>query len=191
MPMPFQPWRAAMVPASYGGAGFKVEVDGQASGRRNAVHEFPKQDVPWTEDMGRRARRWTITGYVIGPFYTDDRDALIEVLEAEGPATLVHPTLGEVQANVDEYAATERREQGGYCVFEMRFVEAGQQPDSAPANDTQAQVNSSASDAGAAAASSLDNGMAAQGGIGSDAVVGGPVASGSSTIGSSDFPING
>lgn len=156
MPYPFQPWRAALQPASFGGAGFHVEVDSQAGGRRNALHEFPHRDIPWAEDMGRKARHWGITGYVIGPNYTDDRDALIAVCEQEGPFALVHPSLGTVQANIDDYASVEHREQGGYCVFDLRFVEAGTQPGTVVSTDTQSVVNSSATSTGTTAASSLD-----------------------------------
>ena len=173
MPYPSQPWRAALQPASYGGAAFKVEVDSQAGGRRNADHQFPHRDEPWTEDMGRKGRRWPMVAYVIGPDYTSARDALIAACEREGPQTLVHPSLGEVQANCDDYVATERRELGGYCVFELRFVEAGSQPGTVVTADTQSQSQSAATDSDAAAATSLNtstSGRASASAIGSDAV---------------------
>ena len=159
MALPYQPWRAAYQPASFGGAGFHVETDSQAGGRRNALHEFPHRDTPWAEDMGRKARRWTVTAYVIGPDYTSARDALIGACEQEGPQTLVHPLLGQVQANCDDYVSTERRELGGYCVFELRFVEAGSQPGAVVTADTSSQSMAAASNLKTTAATSADTAL--------------------------------
>ena len=126
--MPPAPWRTG-VPASYKGAQFKVEVRSQAGGRRNVTHEFPERDVPYTEDRGRRARRWQITGYIVCgptlPDYRPGRDTLISMLESGGAGTLVHPTYGSVQANLDTYSVSETRERGGMATFEMQFSEAG------------------------------------------------------------------
>src|SRR5262245_59263736 len=94
-----EPWRERLRPASFRNAIFHVEVGGKTSGRRIALHEYPKRDTPFAEDMGRRTRVYDITGYVIewdrqlGRDYTKPRDTLIEALEKEGPATLIHPTL--------------------------------------------------------------------------------------------------
>lgn len=171
MAMPFQPWRAAMLPASFRGAEFKVEVSGQAGGRRNALHEFPKRDVPFAEDMGRKARHWPVTAYIIGPDYTAGRDALIEACEQEGPGTLVHPTLGTVQVNCDVYATQELRERGGICIFELGFVEAGSPASDAITADSQSQVGTAATNSDVAAGNSLNTSLGGSGGIGSDAVV--------------------
>ena len=164
MPLPFQPWRAALLPASFGDALFHVETGSQASGRRIALHEYPKQDTPFAEDMGRRARRWNITGYNVGPDYLDYRDALIAVCESEGPFTLVHPSLGEMQVVCDTYDVSESREKGGYCTFQMLFIEAGQDPGADASDDTQSQVSSAANDANSAASSQLNTGLAASNG---------------------------
>jgi prophage DNA circulation protein len=122
-------WRKWLQPASFRGIIFHVETGGVAGGRRVAQHEFPKRNVGFSEDMGRRIRRWPIQGYmIIGPFnldYTQARNSLIVALEQDGPGTLVHPTLGQQQVMVDTFSYTETREKGGYCQFEMVFVEAG------------------------------------------------------------------
>lgn len=157
MPLPFQPWRAALLPASFRGIEFHVEVGGQAGGRRNAVHEFPKRDVPFAEDMGRKARHWPITGYIIGPDYLSGRDDLIAACETSGSGTLVHPSLGSMTVNCDVYAVSETRERGGICTFEMAFVEAGSLDGNGVSSDTQSLANSSASDLGSASSNSLDS----------------------------------
>lgn len=173
MAYPSQPWRDALQPASFGGAPFRVEVDSQAGGRNLANHQFPHRDVPWAEDMGRKGRRWPVAAYVIGPDYRSARDALIAACEREGPQTLVHPSLGQVQAACENYVATERREQGGYCVFELSFLEAGSQPGAAVTADTQSRSTAAATQSDAASATSLNAATAPRSdtvGVGSDAV---------------------
>lgn len=144
-------WRQNLQPASYKGVGFKVDVDAKSGGRRNVTHQFPKRDTPYTEDMGRRARRFTVTGYIItgpnNPDYQSARDALVAVLETEGPGLLVHPTLGTDMVNADVYTITERRERGGIAEFEMVFVEAGEDVFSSPVVDTAAAAISAAQSA--------------------------------------------
>ena len=139
--MAIAPWRANLQPASFRGAGFHVDVGAKASGRRPVLHEFPKKDVPYAEDMGRKARSFTITAYVIsGPNTADyraQRDALEAALESDGPGLLIHPTRGTFRVQVGPYTSTERRERGGSCEFEITFVEAGQSPSSSASADTQ------------------------------------------------------
>lgn len=141
------PWKLRLVPASFNGVPFHVEVGAKVGGRRIALHEFPKKDQPYAEDMGRRAKRFTVAGYIIGPNYTFERDDLIEQLEAEGAGELVLPTaLGrEAQpVNVEHYAVTERRERGGICEVEMSFVEAGDADFAADGVDSPTNVNQAA-----------------------------------------------
>jgi hypothetical protein len=59
------PWRDALLPAMFDGCPFHVESGGQAGGRRIVVHQFPKRDDPYAEDMGRRATELTVRGYCI------------------------------------------------------------------------------------------------------------------------------
>ncbi len=168
MVMPFQPWRAVLQPASFNGCGFKVEAGSKPGGRRLATHEYPKGETPYTEDMGRRATRWQITGYCIGPNYLSDRDAVIAASNLEGPFTLVHPSFGSMQVHCELCVPTETREKGGFCAFEMTFVEAGSDPDAGPTADTQAQATSAADASNSTTASTVDSGLAGQtgGGVG-------------------------
>ena len=159
MAMPSQPWRDAMAPASFRGASFHVQSSGQSGGRRGPTHEFPNRDVPFSEDLGRRARRWPVTGYCIGPGYIAARDALIAACEASGAATLVHPTLGQFQAKCDTYSVTEDKDRGGVCVFQMAFSEAGSLSFAA-STDTQAAAAASGNKLGQTVATSLNTSLA-------------------------------
>ncbi len=180
-------WKARLVPASFRGVEFKIDVGSRSGGRRTVLHEFPKRDDPYAEDMGRSAQRFTIAGYVIGGDYFDQRDALIEALETEGAGTLVHPTMGEFQVNSGPFAVTEHRERGRIAEFEMSFVEAGANGDASPADDTQSSVDNAANKSDAATGATANaalNGTAGgaasgtwTGGIGSDARFGTSISS--------------
>jgi prophage DNA circulation protein len=119
------PWRDRLRPASFRGAGFNVETSGKSSGRRTVLHEYPKRDIPFAEDMGRRAKRFRINGFLIGRDYLTARDKLITALEAEGPGILIHPSLPQLEVMCEGYTVEETRERGGYCSFDMTFVEHG------------------------------------------------------------------
>lgn len=159
--MTFPPlWQLNLVPASFKGVPFKIEAGSKSGGRRAATFEFAKHNTPYTEDMGRRARRLAITGYVLGDTYVLERDTLIAALESEGPGILVHPTLGALNV-LGSYQTSETRQRGGICTIEMAFVEAGVAPSASVIDDTQSLVATAADDAGAAVSSALDAGLEA------------------------------
>ena len=125
------PWRDNLVPASFRGAVFHVETSARASGRRTVVHEYPKRNIPYAEDMGRSAIRYQFTGYLIlrdkgigGNLLTQISD-MINSLEADGVGMLIHPTLGTMLVMCERYSYSDKRTAGGYVEFDMQFVEAG------------------------------------------------------------------
>lgn len=129
------PWRDIILsaPASFAGIIFHVENGGRASGRRTVVHEYPKRDDPYAEDMGKAAVRFQFSGYLIyrpdNPFYeyTAQRVRLYNALESSSGGKLVHPVFapGGIDAQCERYSMSETRERGGYTQFEMAFVEVG------------------------------------------------------------------
>jgi prophage DNA circulation protein len=77
--------------------------------------------------------------------YQSARDTLIAALESDdGPGQLIHPLLGVDLVQVENYTVIERKEAGGYCEFDIEFVEAGQQTYSQPTTDTKSQSNAAA-----------------------------------------------
>jgi prophage DNA circulation protein len=132
-------WRQYLKRASFRSVPFHVDTGVRESGRRTVTHEFPKRNVPYAEDMGRRAREFTVRGYIIVyPFddaddlhkknYIPARDNLITALETDGSADLQLPLLGILNVMCTRYRVTEEDRLGGYCVFDMSFVEYGQAP---------------------------------------------------------------
>jgi prophage DNA circulation protein len=160
VPLPDQPWRRFEGNASFRGVAFHVDTRTRASGRRIAMHEYPKRDIPYAEDMGRRARKFPITGYLIGPDYLTQKNRLIEVFEAEGPGLFQHPALGSINAVVDSYTVLESRERGGMCNIEVQFCEAGLPGDSVVFAATQSLINAAAASLESTAASTLDANLA-------------------------------
>ena len=150
------PWRMALLPASFGGVQYHVEQQARSGGRRVVLHEYPKRDTPYAEDMGRAATHYQITGYLVGPSYHLAKRALMQMLDSPDGAILVDPYLPEPKLCICErYSVTETRERGGYCAFDMQFTEVGSPGNSQAATDTGSAANASAdasSDSAAAAA---------------------------------------
>jgi prophage DNA circulation protein len=125
------------MPASFRTAQFHVEVGSHESGRRIVLHEFPKRDMPYAEDMGRRAYDITVRAYCVAypfdtnrPLYQRDyrvpRNLLIRELETEGAGILQLPSLRPVSVVVQRYRVTEEQKAGGFCMFDISFIESGQ-----------------------------------------------------------------
>jgi prophage DNA circulation protein len=137
--IPNTKWRDELLPASFRSAEFHVETGSKENGRRIIVHEFPKKEEPYSEDMGRAAFRFTVRGYCVAypintpiELYRRDyriaRNALIKELQKEGGGILQLPTLDPVKVVCERYRLTETERLGGYCVFDMTFAELGRNP---------------------------------------------------------------
>lgn len=134
-------WRDRMLPAHFDGRMFHVDSGSRESGRRIVVHEFPKKEDCYSEDMGKKAVQFSVRGYCIvyphddsgaPDLYRTDyqiaRDKLQERLETGNPGVLQLPTFAPMKVKCQRYRMTEEEKYGGYCVFDMQFVEAGVQP---------------------------------------------------------------
>ncbi|WP_105663390.1 DNA circularization protein [Cronobacter dublinensis] len=138
-------WRARLQSASFRSVPFEVESDEGIFGRRVQVHEYPNRDKPFTEDLGRAARRITINAYLIGDDYPEKRDRLIAAIETEGAATLVHPYYGEMKGNVDgQVRVTHSNQEGRMCRVSFQFVESGELTFPTSGTATDASLDSSA-----------------------------------------------
>ena len=127
-----------------------------AAARRVVLHEYPKRDTPYAEDMGRAATRYQVTGYLIGPNYHLAKRALMAALDNASGGTLVDPYLAEPkQCICERYSVAEQRERGGYCTFDMAFTEVGT-PGNQGADDTQGQLQNGADQTGKDAAANVD-----------------------------------
>ena len=124
------PWRDKFQQARFRNAIFFVEADVRGGGRRIALHQYPKRNIPYAEDMGHTANTFTVQGFLItlDGTYLDLKNQLIDALEQDGPGMLRLPMpyqMSDVQVMVQSYGITESREKGGMCTVEMSFVEYG------------------------------------------------------------------
>lgn len=156
-------WRRSLRRASFRGAAFLVDTSDHETGRRAVTHEFPGRDVPYTEDLGRKARTHAVEAYVLGPDYMPARDALLQACEAEGPGRLITPWTGEAMVICTGCRLRESRADGGMATFSLTFAEAGEaaSPGGAPMADARASAR--ADDALDAADADLDRNLALDG----------------------------
>jgi len=138
-------WRDRYRAASFRGVAFRVQGHGgDGGGRRARHHQYPGRDIPYAEDLGRNARRYTLDAYVIGADYDRARDALIAACDAAGVATLVHPYLGELTVLCTSCVPREVDREGGMARFSLGFIEAGANRFPAAAADTATQSSAAA-----------------------------------------------
>jgi prophage DNA circulation protein len=142
------PWAANLQQASWRGQPFVVKSSTVRRGRRVAVHEYPFRDVVWVEDLGRGTRTIGFTGFLIGDDVYSQRSAMLAAAETAGPGTLVHPSLGMLQASLTDFSAGERAELGRVVEIEFSFIQTGQDQPLYPTPDVSTQdVSNAAADA--------------------------------------------
>lgn len=113
-----------LIGATFRGVAFFVDAANRSGGRRTVKHEFPFQDDPFYEDLGRKARDFHIEGYVLGDDYLTQRDALMSALEdEEGPGELVHPYDGVRSAICESVEVHSTKADGGIATLSIGFCE--------------------------------------------------------------------
>lgn len=119
-------WRDTYRAATFRGVAFFVESADSSHGRRQAVHETAQRDTPYTEDLGRKSREFSVVGYLLGKDYHLNRDELIKACELAGPGALVHPYRGEMNVVCRGLNVSETAAEGGKCTIALTFLEAGE-----------------------------------------------------------------
>lgn len=115
------------LPASFKGVAFEaldVSVEG---GRRGAVGEFPFGEHTAWQDLGRKIRRYKLSGRLADNSHADDAAALMAACESIGPGPLVHPTpaVGIVTAACTMFSIKDNPvESQGVTLIDLEFVEA-------------------------------------------------------------------
>ncbi|WP_028310985.1 DNA circularization protein [Derxia gummosa] len=150
-------WRDTLRPATWRGVPMHVEADDMAGGRRGQLHEYPQRDRPWFDDLGRKARTFAVTAYVIGADYMAARDALLAACEQGGPGTLVHPWLGSLTVVLTDYRCSQSQAEGGMARFALSFSETAELSSPSATAATDSQLATAAAAAGAASVASAGN----------------------------------
>lgn len=116
---------AQRLTASFRGVPFFVESSDISAGRRTVTHQYPQRDEPFTEDLGRVAREYEISAFVLGDDCVDQAYAVRDAIEQPGPGTLVHPEFGEVQVIARPGGSMSFSQTRRIVRFTLTFVEAG------------------------------------------------------------------
>lgn len=142
--------RPEMFEPSFRGVRFSVTQSEGEIGRRTVINEYPGRDEPYVEDLGLKVRSYTLTCFVVGNNYVDQRKALEDAFEKAGPGELVHPWRGSMMASVTSCRPSESIDQLGRQGWSVTFTQTGKntQPNIRP--DTAAIVDVMADNAIAA-----------------------------------------
>lgn len=111
---------------TFRGVPFAVYGSSGETGRRFAQHEYPGHNGIWSEDLGRKGRRWKIRGLLVGPTCYTQRDLLSMAVERRGPGLLIHPSLGILNAVCVSYEFAERDGYTNVIDLTLEFVEQTQ-----------------------------------------------------------------
>jgi prophage DNA circulation protein len=113
------------LPASYKGVPFNVESSSDEFGRRGDLYEFPLSEETAYQDMGRKARRFRIEGYLIGGQQVALTNAMSRVAESPQPGVLIHPMFGsQLVACVTLTTQAEYRRDKRRTKLSFDFIEA-------------------------------------------------------------------
>jgi len=119
------PWKKGLRNASFRGVRFETRDRELESGRRIALHEYPKRDTPFPEDMGKATREFSVDAYVIGDDYMSRRDRLVKACERVGPGTYTDHWGVSQRVVCRKIELKETSHEGRMCRFQLRFIEAG------------------------------------------------------------------
>lgn len=137
-------WKEKYRQGSFRGVPFFIDAADSAFGRRIVSHEFPQVEAPFVEDLGRKARSFTVECYVLGDDYLADRDLLLAALEKKGSGPLVHPYYGRITVHAEAVKVRDTSAETRIARFQITFVESGETVLPQVSDDTVAVVKSSA-----------------------------------------------
>lgn len=121
-------WPKTIPGASFKGFPFHVEDEGIGeSGRLVALHPFAKAETHGTEDMGRKARQYHVTAYIVGDDADGRAQGFVERCSTKGPGLLVLPVTESVEVHCVGCSTNNRKSEMGKVAFDLKFIEKGAQ----------------------------------------------------------------
>jgi len=112
-------------PASWKNVNFFVDTTSDEFGRRNDIYEYPLSDSIGLKDLGRKARRFKVEGYLIGTDQLDQTVRMVNVSETDEPGILVHPMYGaQTVALISLSVSADYRKDKKRTKLSFEFVEA-------------------------------------------------------------------
>ncbi|WP_083370053.1 DNA circularization protein [Chromobacterium sphagni] len=114
-----------LVDASFRGVRFDCLRSQDSAQRDQAVHEYPYLDGADVEDLGRKARKVSLSVMFWGKDYQHRLRQFIAALDTAGPGELVHPVFGSMpQAQVVDYQISHDADTPDSCTVDVNWLEA-------------------------------------------------------------------
>ncbi|RBH50100.1 multidrug DMT transporter permease, partial [Pseudomonas sp. MWU13-2860] len=118
-------WADTLLDASFRGVTFDCMRAVDSAQRDSASHEYPYLDGADVEDLGRKARRITMSAAFFGKDYENRLQSFLKVLDEPGHGELIHPVFGSIkEAQLLSYEIGHDADSPDYCTVELAFVEA-------------------------------------------------------------------
>lgn len=117
-------WKDNLLDASFRGVVFDCQATQDGAKRDIAQHEYPYQDGADLEDLGCKARQFTLQAVFFGDDYDTRLQAFLAVLDQPGAGELVHPVYGSIkQAQLLDYQVEHSADEVDSCRVALQFAE--------------------------------------------------------------------
>jgi prophage DNA circulation protein len=130
---------------SFRGAPFWVERHSRSGGRDLVKDKIVGRDGRFIQDTGARENSFRLSFFVAFSNIFDERDALIDALDAAGPGLLDHPWFGEIDVHVESWDESEESNSPEFARFDVSLVKAeaitSPTPDAATEEDTRQKAD--------------------------------------------------
>jgi len=111
--------------ASWKGMEFQVDSSSDEFGRRGESYEYPLGEIIGYKDLGRKARKFSVEGYLIGGDQVAQTNAMAALAESPEPGMLVHPIYGsQLCACITLTTKADYKKEARVTRLTFEFVEA-------------------------------------------------------------------
>lgn len=119
--------------ASFNGINFSLVSSDLTFGRRTVLHEYPQRNMPYVEDLGRVARRISVTALIAGDDCNSRVKRILSAFEqlpdedlSAKQYKLVHPWLGSIYVIPLDTPKVSWSTAYNSATLELNFLEAGE-----------------------------------------------------------------
>ncbi|WP_110972139.1 DNA circularization protein [Pseudomonas huaxiensis] len=116
-------WSETLLDASFRGVPLEVMTESLGATRELAQHGVPYRDGDDVEDMGRKAREFSMTVVLYGTNYEISLQNLLAALDVRGAGELIHPIYGRVDVLARNWKVDHSAERPDYAQVDLQFVE--------------------------------------------------------------------
>lgn len=115
-------WSNQLQPATFRGVPLWVKNDKENYGRRIVTHEFPNSDTPFNEDLGAKAKCFSVVAYTWGDTAYSDKEAIVAACSATGTALLQLPAKTAFMAVCKSVVVSRSVDEQCYFELTIEFV---------------------------------------------------------------------